>query len=123
MTDSNKVQKIKKKPGRPRISDAEKRKHGVTCRLTDAEQKHVDKLRGGATRGEFIRRAALGKMPKIVPEINLKAWAELSRSAANLNQIAKNSHSINVDILETLEELRVFRAAIIGLKLENKNEI
>lgn len=67
----------------------EKRKHAVTCRLTDEEAERVDRIRGAITRGEWLRRAALSKPPRTIPELNRQAWLELSRLAGNLNQLAR----------------------------------
>ncbi len=69
--------------------ESEKRKHPVTCRLTDIEAVKVDERRGQMTRGEWIRTAALKRPPKIIPTVNREAWLALSKLAGNLNQIAK----------------------------------
>jgi hypothetical protein len=100
--------------GRKPVPDDKKRKHAVTCRLTDEEQAHVEALRGAISAGEWIRRAALSAPPRIVPQLNREAWAELSRAAANLNQIAK---AVNIDLEELVnvqEHLKAFRLALIG---------
>lgn len=112
---------IEKKRGRGRkpVPDESKRKHPVTCRLTDAELAHVDRLRGSMTAGEWIRTAALGRPPMIIPELNREAWLALSRAASNLNQLAKTSHFTEVDVTE---HLKAFRAALIGAALEVDNE-
>lgn len=105
--------------GRKPIPEESKRKHPVTCRLTDVELEHVDRLRGSMSTGEWIRTAALGAPPRIVPELNRQAWLELSRAASNLNQLAKKSHFADVDITS---ELKKFRAALIGADLEVDDE-
>lgn len=112
---------IEKKRGRGRkpVPDEDKRKHAVTCRLTDAELVHVDLLRGNMTAGEWIRTAALGRPPRIVPELNRSAWLELSRAASNLNQLARQGHFTDVDVTE---QLKAFRAALIGAALEVDDE-
>lgn len=112
---------IEKKRGRGRkpVPDEDKRKHAVTCRLTDAELVHVDRLRGNMTTGEWIRTAALGRPPRIVPELNRSAWLELSRAASNLNQLARQGHFTDVDVTE---QLKAFRAALIGAALEVDDE-
>lgn len=112
---------ITKKRGRGRkpVPDDVKRKHGVTCRLTDAELAHVDRLRGNMTAGEWVRTAALGRPPRIVPELNRQAWLELSRAASNLNQLAKLGHFTDVNVTE---QLKAFRAALIGADLEADDE-
>lgn len=112
---------IEKKRGRGRkpVPDEDKRKHAVTCRLTDAELVRVDRLRGNMTAGEWIRTAALGRPPRIVPELNRSAWLELSRAASNLNQLARQGHFTDVDVTE---QLKAFRAALIGAALEVDDE-
>ena len=67
----------------------EQRRHAVSCRLTDAELARLDSLRGVVSRGEWLRLAAMSRPPRIVPEINKVAWADLARSAGNLNQITR----------------------------------
>lgn len=108
MTDKS-VKKSKR--GRKPVADAELRKHPVTCRLTDAENEKVDNLRGGMTRGEWLRTAALGKPPATIPAINQTAWLELSRAASNLNQLARQGHS---EAVEATEELAIFRMLLIN---------
>lgn len=103
--------------GRKALPIAKKQRHQVNSRLNDFEILQVDKLRGNVSRGEYLRRAAFNNAPQIIPEINLEAWSSLSRSASNLNQLAKNSHSISLEISEILEELAAFRLALIGAKL------
>ena len=82
-----------RKRGRKRLPSHLARKHPVTCRLTDAELEFVDQARGAdengkaaVTRGEYIRLAALKAPPRVVPEVNREAWAELARVSSNLNQ-------------------------------------
>ncbi|MBJ3115112.1 MobC family plasmid mobilization relaxosome protein [Salmonella enterica subsp. enterica serovar Typhimurium] len=40
-------------------------------------------------RGEYLRAAALHRLPPTIPAANREQWAELARTAANLNQIAR----------------------------------
>lgn len=112
------VTEKKRGRGRKPTPQAEKRQHAVTCRLTDAEQAHVDGLRGAITRGEWIRRSALSAVPNIVPALNREAWLELSRVGSNLNQIARVLNSDPVIAPATIEalaqSLKEFRLALIG---------
>lgn len=41
----------------------------------------------------YLRHAALGSLPQIIPELNREAWISLSSAAANLNQIVKRRNS------------------------------
>lgn len=116
MTDSQK----KRGRGRKPVPLAEKQQHQVNSRLTDAELAYVDAHRGGVTRGEWLRRAAFGKPPTTIPEINREAWTQLSRAASNLNQLARLSHTFT-DV-HVVEELKRFRAALIGARLEDDDE-
>lgn len=48
----------------------------------------------GMPRGRFIRRAALGRRIEAAPPVtNLRAWSELARLAANLNQLVRLAHA------------------------------
>ena len=103
-------------------ASSDRRWHSVSCRLTDDELALVDARRGKVRRGEWLRLSALGKPPRIVPELNRVAWVDLARSASNLNQIA---HAINAgevpaggDLASVLDALRAdldaLRLAMIG---------
>lgn len=104
----------------PKSSD-EKRKHSISCRLTDAELATIDARRGKVRRGEWLRIAALSKPPRIVPELNRLAWVDLARSASNLNQL---THAINsgstpsCDLAHVIADLRrdldALRLLLIG---------
>ena len=69
----------------------EKRLHAVSVRLNAAELARLDGQRSSIKmqRGEYLRAAALHRLPPTIPAINREAWTELAREAANLNQIAK----------------------------------
>jgi hypothetical protein len=115
------TEEVKKRGrGRKALPQAEKQRHQVNSRLTDAELAHVDAHRGGVTRGEWLRRAAFGHAPRTIPALNREAWIELSRAAANLNQLARNSHTFT-DV-NVIEALKFFRAALIGASLEADDE-
>jgi hypothetical protein len=84
------MEQQKKKTGPKPKSKSELRQHAITCRVTDAELEHIEKSKGGMTKGEFIRTAALKKqMPRPVSEINIKQWNELAKLANNINQLAR----------------------------------
>jgi len=114
------VSQKKRGRGRKPVPPHEKQQHQVNSRLTDAELAHVDAHRGGVSRGEWLRRAAFGHAPRTIPAINREAWTELSRAAANLNQLARLSHTFT-DV-NVLDELKKFRAALIGARLEVDDE-
>lgn len=113
--------------GRKRIPDDQKRRHAVTCRLTDSEVEKVDGLRGQVTRGEFIRRAALLRAPRPIPTLNLERWQELARTASNLNQISAGINSgkivgVTVDLTDLRAALDDVRAALIGLERDERTD-
>lgn len=107
----------------------ELRRHSVSCRLTDEEIAILDQRRGKVSRGEWLRLAALSAPPRIVPEVNKVAWADLSRAAGNLNQLmrAVNEGRFKVDELpkanaaltDLRAKLNAVRAALIGLDGES----
>jgi hypothetical protein len=66
--------------------------------------------------GRYLRNAALGTLPnKKVPDLNRAAWRELSRAAANLNQIAHHLNSGgDANHAEIMAALAEFRRSLIG---------
>lgn len=96
---------------------ADKRGHCVSVRLNGRELAQLDAQRGRFQRGEWLRMAALDQLPPTVPAANVKAWAELARLAANLNQAQS---SINRgDVAEhQVELLADIRAAVDALRRE-----
>lgn len=118
------TQTQQRRPGRKPLAPEDRRRHGVTCRLTDAERDHVDTLRGSVTRGEWLRRAALSAPPRIVPELNQQAWLELSRLAANLNQLSRavNEGRLErplVDLAELRQQVQKLRQQLLGVEDES----
>ena len=69
----------------------EKRRHAVSVRLNATELAKLDGQRSPIKmqRGEYLRAAALHRLPPTIPAINREAWTELAREAVNLNQLAK----------------------------------
>lgn len=111
------TEKKRSRRGPVPLSPEEKRNHTVSVRLNPAELEWLDAGRAinGMQRGEYLRVAALGKLPPVVPQVNREAWVKLARAAANLNQIA---HRFNVgddphyhDVVDALFE---FRCSLIG---------
>lgn len=73
----------------------------VKIRLSDEEKQLVRELAEVAamSQAEFVRRAALGvqiSAKPIVPDVNIKTYAELGRIGNSLNQLA---HQANADRL------------------------
>lgn len=108
------------KVGRKKLAESEKKKHQINCRVTDTELKIIDSRRGGIKKTEWLTRTALKKPPVIIPEINQKAWSELSRVASNLNQLTrainkglKSELKVN-DLAELIEILKEVRGGLIS---------
>ena len=72
------------------LDATDKRGHTVSVRLNDAELARLDSQRDAVQmqRGEYLRAAALHRLPPTIPEVNREAWAALARTAANLNHRA-----------------------------------
>lgn len=102
--------------GRKPISPDQQRRHAVTCRLTDAERARVDASRGAVTRGEYLRRAALGNPPRLVPELNRVAYAELARLSSNLNQLLRGLNSGQGDADEAVQLVAEVRGHVTELR-------
>lgn len=91
-----------------RVSADAKRTHTVSTRLNQEELSWLDEARSKVKmkRGEFLRSAALYKLPPTVPEINRQAWVELARCGSNLNQISRRLNEGD-PLLRNMEELKV----------------
>jgi hypothetical protein len=95
----------------------EKREHTVSTRLNDAELERLDSLRAPVQmqRGEYLRAAALDRLPPMIPAINREAWVALSRSAANLNQISARLNARDqVGVEEIRAVLADFRRSLLA---------
>lgn len=99
----------------------EQRRHAVSCRLTDAELATLDERRGEVSRGEWLRVSAMSKPPRIVPTINKVAWSDLSRTAANLNQLTRAINEgrwLLDDAPSTQETLMQLRADLDEVRIQ-----
>lgn len=108
--------------GRPRAAEEDRRKHRVACRITDAELKNLDKLRGGISRGEWMRRSAFGKPPRPVPEINIQAHGRLGNALGNLATIAiamRQGYYAELDECRTA--VKALRNQLLGVFDEDEN--
>lgn len=102
--------------GRPALPDEQKRRHQYTVRLTAAEVELMEQRRGKLSAGVWLGRAAFSSVG--IPELNRVAWAELSRAAANLNQIARRANTAgDLELVRVFDdarqELAAFRRALI----------
>jgi hypothetical protein len=99
------------------LPEGEAREWTVSVRLNGDELAQLDAQRAPVRmkRGEYLRAAALHQLPPTIPPLNADAWVELSRSAANLNQLARRANAGDlVDMRELAACLAAFRAALIG---------
>lgn len=96
------------------LSDEDKRKHCVSTRLNVHELAQLDELRSQVQmeRGEYLRTAALHKLPPTIPAINRDAWSSLASTTANLNQIAR-ALNMGGDV-----EMEAVRAELKSLRLK-----
>lgn len=99
---------------RKKIEDeSQRRVHQINCALTKTELDVIDERRGAATRGEFLRLAALdAPPPPKIPEANLELWTRFAPMSANLNQISRRLNSGD-PLNSQIEELR---ATVAGLR-------
>ncbi len=101
------------------LDPSEKREHCVSVRLNVVELATLNERRGPYQRGSWLRMAALDKLPPTIPALNAQAWAELARSAANLNQLARAVNAgATIEKGGLRDQLNEFRAALIGAKLD-----
>ncbi len=115
MTDINESRK--KRRGRNALPDP--RVHCVSVRLSNEELAILNTKRGRFDKGEWMRMAALDKLPANIPEPNQEKWLQLSKAASNLNQIARAcnvSHGIPDEQFEpTRKALNDFRRSLLGV--------
>lgn len=114
------------KGGRPKGDPAAVRASTIGVRVSPAE---FAALRTKAeqmsmTPAQWLREAALTRrLPKPpVPEVNREQYAELSRLAGNLNQLARKANqgqavSVPDDLLtQMIEETKRLRLALLGIE-------
>lgn len=102
----------------------EKREHTVSVRLNLAELSWLDAERAPLQmqRGEYLRAAAMDRLPPTIPALNREAWADLARVSANLNQAMRavndgSASGIDPEILDALhDQLRRVRLGLLGVK-------
>lgn len=100
------------------IAPMEKRFLCVSVRLNSDELLVLNKYRGRTRKGEALRMLAFTNLPQPIPTINAKAWQELSKASACLNQLTHRSNSgESVEIEELRTQLEAFRAALVGAQI------
>lgn len=108
------------------LADADRRTHTVSVRLSDAELAQLDTRRAlvRMQRGEYLRAAALHRLPPTIPAINREAWVHLARIGGNLNQIARhlNAGAIHPDEIAAAQRLIAdLRRLLLGVKHESED--
>jgi hypothetical protein len=113
------------KSGRPKLTDEERRTAGqLVVRLNAAELEIVTRKasQAGITVTEWARFSALGRTPPprhVIPELNRRAWLELSKLAATLNGALwrfrlGGEDSLRADVERVRGELAEVRNLLIG---------
>ena len=106
---------LKRRRGPAPIAAADRRVHRVSVYLSDAEVAALDDLRGGISRGRYLRTASLDTPPPQIPSVNIEAWRSLAPVASNLNQIASRLNvEADVSVEEVRTQLQKLRAGMIG---------
>lgn len=115
MTDSSDLDNSKKRRNTGRKPVDDPRVHAVCTRLNDQELAQLDAQRNSLGRGEYLRMAALHKLPTInqIPGINRDQWIALSRLSSNLNQIAA---AFNVNEFGVIEDIRAAKSILVRVR-------
>ncbi len=104
--------------GRKKLCLEAKRRHCISCWVSDEELITINLRRGKLLVGQYLRHAALNNLPQQVPEINQKAYSDLGRAMSNIAQITRRANAgqmiNNEDITEIRVMLRDIRDAVRG---------
>ena len=109
----------KKKYGPEPIPAQDKRKKRLNVFFSDAEYAELlTRVKRKSGLSSYIRSQAIAgktQLSVVVPEINLKAYAELARAAGNLNQLARKLNASDIiDVSQLQTELHAFRLALVS---------
>lgn len=107
------------KKGRRKLDENVKRTHYVNVAFNICELDLIkERALASKTRTSiFVRQAALNRLPKIVTDFNKDKWIELSRSAANLNQIAHHLNTLSKEQTDlTMFDIREVQLALIDFR-------
>ena len=121
--------RAKRKRGRTPLEQSNKRNHCVSVRLNDEELKLINTKRGNMKKGEWLRCAALDKLPTVIPEPNIKKWQDLGKLMGNINQIAHKLNTNKQDVLILSEreikdiklQIKYLRSLLIGVSNNERN--
>lgn len=103
------------------------RNYCVSVRLNDNELTKLNYLRGNYSKGEWLRMAALQKLPSVIPAINTEAWKALSDISQKLNRIAahidgksKDSQLTHTELFAVKRQLQELRQHLLNADIWSK---
>ena len=106
---------IERKRKQDNIPEAEYRFYNLKVRLNSEELEILDIIKGRHSRSVAVRFLIMSGIPTAVPGLNEIVWAELSKSASNLNQIARHLNAGGgINFEEIRRELESFRTKLLG---------
>lgn len=115
---------------RPKLPAESLRTKTIGVRVNAAELAAIQAKAAqvGLPPAQWLRTAALSQavLRPLVPEINRQAYAELTRLAANLNQMARAAHAGQIvsasGLLEILQrQVRLLRKELLGIGHDSEN--
>jgi len=122
--------------GRPRKAAEDRRTERVALYLTLAERAELERrtaMTGWRDVGAYVRRAIMAqRSPRAtVPQLNVQAYGELARTAANLNQLTRHLNEggaldgataarLGVEVERLGGEVRALRLGLLGIKGEEE---
>ena len=113
-----------KQGGRPKCAPEKVRRKTIGVRVNDAEWSCLQKraLHMGMSPAQWLRTAALSRrLPSPpVPEANRAEYAELSRLAVNLNQIARAANTGQITapmgiLKQLMREVALLQKSLLGI--------
>jgi len=122
--------------GRPRKAAEDRRTERIALYLTPAERAELERrtaMTGWRDVGTYVRRAIMAqRSPRAtVPQLNVQAYGELARTAANLNQLTRHLNEggaldgvtaarLGVELEHLGGEVRALRLGLLGIKGEEE---
>ncbi len=114
---TNKTNKLATKKRGPAPKPLEsQRKHRIAVYLNHSEMKIINGFSelSKVCPAAYLRKTALNSPPTVIPELNQQVWAELSKAAANLNQLSKSINSNDIKYLDDARAALIrFRQALV----------